>query len=225
MLTIRVAKVTVALALIKRIASYLIPYWKQILFVLISILLEAIFGLMPAILTGRIIDEGLIGKDFTALGTLIVLTFSVIILSNLIGVLENYMNLWISQHIASDMRKSMYRHMQAMSHRFYTTSKQGDLITRMTSDISGVQSVIANTFTSILSNIIILTAALIAMYRMNWILASISLIIVPLFSIPTKRVGKTRWLLTRKSQEYNDEINSILGETLSVSGQLLVTLP
>lgn len=217
-------KPKITTALLKRIGSYLLPYWKQIIFVLIAILFEAVFGLLPSILTGKIIDDGLIGRDFSALVRLIILSLGVILLSNLIGIVENYMNTWIAQHISYDMRNKMFAHMQSMSHRFFTTSKQGDIITRMTSDITGVQSVITNTFTSIISNTIVLIVALVAMYRMNWILASIALLIVPLFSIPTKRVGKSRWRLTRQSQACNDEINGILNETLSVSGQMLVKL-
>jgi len=118
----------------------------------------------------------------------------------------------------------MFAHLQAMSHRFFTNSRQGDIITRMTSDIAGVQMVITNTFTSIIRNVIVLVTALYAMFSMNWLLAIIALLIVPLFSIPTKQVGKSRWKLARQSQECNDEINSILNETLSVSGQLLVKL-
>ena len=94
----------------------------------------------------------------------------------------------------------------------------------MTSDISGVQQVISGTFTSILSNLLTLIVAAVAMYQKNWILATIGLIIVPLFALPTRRAGRTRWTLTREAQACQDEINGILNETLSVSGQLLVKL-
>ena len=122
------------------------------------------------------------------------------------------------------MRNKMYRHLQKMSQRFFTTNNQGDIITRMTSDIDGVQRTITNTMTSILSNAITLTVAVVVMYRENWILATVGVLIIPLFVIPTRRAGKTRWDLTRESQECNDEINGILNETLSVSGQQLVKL-
>ena len=94
----------------------------------------------------------------------------------------------------------------------------------MTSDIDGVQRVISSTFTTILSNAITLVAALVLMYRENWVLATVGVLVVPLFVIPTRFAGKTRWELTREAQECNDEINGILNETLSVSGQLLVKL-
>jgi len=211
-------------ALIQRVFSYLQPYWKQMTLVLLLIALSSTLSILPSVLTGKIVDDGLIGRDLRMLIILIVASLGLTFGSNLIGVAEAYLNTWIAQHITFDMRNSMYRHLQQMSQRFFTTNNQGDIITRMTSDIGGVQQIIANTLTNILKNAITLIVALVAMYQKNWILATIGIIIVPLFTIPTRRAGKTRWSLSRKAQECNDHINGILNETLSVSGQLLVKL-
>ncbi len=211
-------------ALLMRVFSYLIPYTPQLLLALGCIALSSVFNLMPSLLTGKIIDEGLIGHNMRALVFYIVLSFSVTLGANLIGVAESYLNNWIAQHITFDMRNKMFIHLQQMSQSFFTTNNQGDIITRMTSDIDGVKTVITNTFSSILSNSITLIFALAAMYRKNWILATIGVLVIPLFVLPTRRAGKTRWSLTREAQEANDEINGILNETMSVSGQLLVKL-
>lgn len=210
--------------LLLRIFSYMKPYWKQFLLVLTAILFSAIMTLLPSVLTGKIIDEGLIARSMNALIKYILLSFGVTLAANLIGILESYMNTWIAQHITYDMRNTMYRHLQKMSQRFFTTNNQGDIITRMTSDISGVQQIITNTLTSIISNAITLIVALVVMFRENWILALIGVVIVPLFAIPTRTAGKTRWSITKESQACSDEINGILNETMSVSGQLLVKL-
>ena len=210
--------------LLKRIFSYLLPYWKQLILGLGCIVFSSVLALLPSILTGRIIDDGLIGRNMRMLLILIGLSLLVTFLSNLIGVGQSYLNTWIAQHITFDMRNQMFRHLQMMSQRFFTTNNQGDIITRMTSDIAGVESVISGTFTSILSNVITLTVALIAMARMNGILTLLSLAVVPLFVIPTRLAGKTRWTITQEAQAVNDSINGILNETLSVSGQLLVKL-
>ena len=211
-------------ALLKRIFSYLSPYRKQLILVLLCIAASSFMSLMPSILTGRIIDEGLIRRDLKSLVFFIALSLTVTFLANLIGVAESYINTWIAQHITFDMRNQMYAHLQKMSQRFFTTNNQGDIITRMTSDIDGVQMVITNTFTSILSNVITLVIAAAAMFQKNWILALAGIVIVPLFTLPTRSAGKARWTLTNESQAANDEINGILNETLSVSGQLLVKL-
>ena len=211
-------------ALLRRVVSYLTPYKGRLLLVLVCIAAASFFTLLPSILTGKIIDEGLVKLDFGALVKYIVLSLAVTLGANLIGVAESYINTWIAQHITYDMRNQMYAHLQKMSQRFFTTNNQGDIITRMTSDIDGVQQVISGTFTSILSNVITLVIAAVAMFRKNWILALIGIVVVPLFTLPTRRAGKTRWKFANESQACNDEINGILNETLSVSGQLLSKL-
>ncbi len=211
-------------ALLRRVLSYLTPYKGRLLLVLVCIAAASFFTLLPSILTGKIIDEGLVKLDFGALVKYIVLSLAVTLGANLIGVAESYINTWIAQHITFDMRNQMYAHLQKMSQRFFTTNNQGDIITRMTSDIDGVQQVISGTFTSILSNVITLVIAAVAMFRKNWILALIGIVVVPLFTLPTRRAGKTRWKFANESQACNDEINGILNETLSVSGQLLSKL-
>lgn len=217
-------KPKVTIKLVKRIFSYIIPYWKQMILIFVFIILSSVLGLLPSVLTGRIIDEGLINRDLKMLITLIIISLGVTLFANLIRVGESYINNWIAQHITFDMRNKMYLHLQQMSQKFFTTNNQGDIITRMTSDISGVERVVTNTFASILSNIITLVIAIVIMFKENYILAAVGVLIIPLFTIPTRWAGKTRWELTQDAQECNDEINGILNETLSVSGQLLVKL-
>ena len=214
----------VTAALLKRVFSYLKPYWKQFILILCAIAASALLGLYPSVLTGRIVDALAGRQGIPLLIKLILLSLAVTLGSNLIGVGQNYLNSWIAQHITFDMRNKMYAHLQKMSQRFFTSNNQGDIITRMTSDISGVQSVITSTFTQILSNSITLIAALTLMYSRNWMLATLGVLVVPLFVIPSRRAGKTRWTLTRESQACSDEVNGILNETLSVSGQMLVKL-
>ena len=210
--------------LLKRMFSYLIPYWKQLIVSVLAIITSSVFGVFPTILTGRIIDEGLLQQDLPVLIRLIGLSFGVLIIANLISIVESYVNVWMAENITYDMRNKMYSHLQRMSHRFFTTSKQGDIITRMTSDIGGVQSVLTGTWTNILQNFATLTVALVTMYTKSPLLATIGIVVVPLFILPTKRVGKRRWEITLESRKHNDDINQILNETLSVSGQLLSKL-
>ena len=217
--------------LLVRVFSYLKPYWRQLALVLVCIVISSVASLFPSILTGNIIDVltgkdmgGWFGAGLSALIKLIVISLALHLVSNLINVGETYLNNWIAQHISYDMRNQMYRHLQKMSQRFFTSANQGDIITRMTSDVSGVESVVTNTFTSILSNTITLIVAVIAMFQKNWLLALIGIAVVPLFTLPTRMAGKRRWKLAGEAQACNDEINGILNETLSVSGQLLVKL-
>jgi len=210
--------------LIKRIASYLLPYWSKLLLVTVAILIASILDMLPAILTGRMIDEGLIGGDFDLLLLLILASLGILLLSNLISLLQTWLNAFVSQSITRDMRNQMYGHLQKMSHRFFTTSKQGDVITRMTHDIDGVERVMTGTLTSTISNVAILMTSVFAMFQRNWILAVVGILILPVLVIPVKIVGRKRWFLTMESRKHNDVINQVLNETLSVSGQQLVKL-
>ena len=214
----------VTLALIKRILSYLRPYVFQFILVFAAIIASAVFGLLPSIITGRIVDEALIGRDMTLLVRLVLLALATLCISNVIGVLETYINAYISQRIIFDMKNEMYRHLQFMPHSFFTTEKQGDIITRMESDINGVSSVISGTLTSITSNIATLVTTLIALFTMNWQLAIVGMIVIPLLVVPSKKVGRTRFNLLMANQSKKDELNQHINETLSVSGSLLVKL-
>ena len=165
--------------LLKRVFSYLTPYWKQLALTLLCIVFSSIMSLMPSVLPGKIIDEGLIGRDFDKLIMYIVLSLAVTAGANLIGVAESYLNTWIAQHITFDMRNQMYNHLQYMPHSFFTTEKQGDIITRMNSDINGVSTVISGTLTSIVSNILTIATSVFYLFYTDWRLAIVGIIIIP----------------------------------------------
>ena len=210
--------------LIRRILGYLRPYWKQFLLVFVIILASSVVGLFPSIITGRIVDDALVGRDMGLLIKLLLLALAALAASQLIGVLESTINIGISQRIIFDMKNEMYAHLQGMPQSFFTTEKQGDILTRMDTDISGVSSVISGTLTSIVSNIAVVATTLAALFGMSWRLSIVGLVVIPLLILPTKRVGKTRWGLLNKTQEKSDELNQQISETLSVSGSLLVKL-
>lgn len=210
--------------LLGRILSYLTPYWLQFLFVFVAILLSAAVGLFPSIITGRIVDQALVGEDLGLLVRLLILAFCTLFVSQIIGVLESYINSWISQRIIFDMKNQMYRHLQYMPHSFFTSEKQGDIITRMNTDISGVGTVISSTLSSIVSNIATVVTTLVALLSMSWQLAVVGILIIPLLILPSRSAGKTRWKLLSESQAKTDEMNQVINETLSVSGSMLVKI-
>ena len=216
-------KVTKALLL--RIFSYLKPYRWQFLLVFFALIISAVLGLFPAIITGKIVDA--IVSNHTALTMLlklVMLAFIVLSAAQIISVSEQYINSWISQKIIFDLRNQMYDHLQHMPHAFFTNEKQGDIITRMNSDIGGVSSVISVMLTSAVSNILTVITCVFYLFYTDWRLAIIGLIVLPLLIMPTKLVGKKRWELVSLSQEKQDELNQHVGETLSVSGSMLVKL-
>jgi len=217
-------KPKVTKALLLRIFSYLKPYTLQFILVFVAIILSAAIGLLPSMITGRIVDEALTGRNMKLLIQLILMSFAALTASQLIGVLESYINSWISSRIISDMRNEMYRHLQYMPHSFFTTEKQGDITTRMNTDISGVSSVITQTLTSSVSNIATLVTSLVALFSMSWKLALVGIAVIPLLIIPSRSAGGNMWKITGETQAKQDEMNQIISETLSPSGSLLMKL-
>ncbi|MCF0114458.1 MAG: ABC transporter ATP-binding protein [Erysipelotrichaceae bacterium] len=210
--------------LIFRIMGYMKPYLLPLFLVLAIILVSSVLGLLPSIITGRIIDEAILGDDFALLIKLIILAIITLVASNVISVFESYINSWISQKIVFDMRNEMYQKLQHMPHVFFTSEKQGDIITRMNSDISGVSSVINRTLTNSVSNIATLVTTLIALMNMNSELAIVGIIVIPLLVLPTKSAGKNRFSYLSEKQEKQDQLNDHINESLSVSGSLLIKL-
>ena len=210
--------------LLKRILSYLKPYWPQFLAVFVAILISSVVGLLPSIITGRIVDTALVGRDLGLLIRLLFMALGAMLASQLVGVLENYINSWISQRIIFDMKNEMYDHLQHMPHAFFTTEKQGDIVTRMNTDISGVSSVISGTLTQVVSNVATVATTLVALFSMSPKLALVGLAVLPLLILPTRSAGRVRLKLVQESQAKNDEMNQLINETLSVSGSLLMKM-
>lgn len=210
--------------LLGRILGYLKPYWLQFLLVFVAILVSSVVGLLPSIITGRIVDQALVGDDLVLLVRLLFTALAAMLASQLVGVLENYINSWISERIIFDMKNEMYHHLQHMPHAFFTTEKQGDIVTRMNTDISGVSSVISGTLTQIVSNIATVVTTLVALFSMSPKLAIVGLLVLPLLILPTRSAGKVRLKLVQESQAKNDEMNQLINETLSVSGSLLMKM-
>ena len=210
--------------LLLRILGYLKPYWLQFLFVFIAILVSSIVGLLPSIITGRIVDTALVGNNLGLLIRLLFTALAAMLASQLVGVLENYINSWISERIIFDMKNEMYQHLQHMPHSFFTTEKQGDIVTRMNTDISGVSSVISGTLTQIVSNVATVVTTLVALFSMSPKLAVVGLLVLPLLILPTRSAGRVRLKLVQESQAKNDEMNQMINEPLSVSGSLLMKM-
>ena len=210
--------------LVIRILRYLKPYWLQLLIVFAIIILSSVLGLLPSLITARIIDEALLGKDLALLIKLVVLAIFTLAMSNIVGVMESYINSWVSNRIVLDMKNEMFSHLQAMPHSFFTSEKQGDIITRMNSDISGVASVISSVLTNIISNICTVVTTIVALFRIDAKLSLVGILVIPLLVLPTKSAGRNRWQLLSESREKTDELNEIVNESLSVSGSLLIKL-
>ncbi|HVC40963.1 MAG TPA: ABC transporter ATP-binding protein [Candidatus Saccharimonadales bacterium] len=155
------------------------------------------------------------------LETLVGIMIGITIVTGAIGVLQTYITNRVGQRVMEELRNRLYEHLQGMSLRFFTGTRTGEIQSRLTNDVGGIQSVVTDTATSLLSNIVTLLSTLVAMLVLSWQLTVLSLAITPLFVFYTYRAGRVRRQITMQAQESKAEISAITEETLSVSGMLL----
>ena len=143
------------------------------------------------------------------------------IIAGLIGVGQTWLNTVIGQRVMSDLREQLYSHLQRMPLRFFTETRTGEIQSRLSNDVGGIQRVVTDTATSIVSNLAIAISTVIAMWLLDWRLALLSLAMLPIFAVLTRKVGQARREVTSSTQRSLADMTTILEETLSVSGVLL----
>jgi ATP-binding cassette subfamily B protein len=143
------------------------------------------------------------------------------IVSSLVGILQTYITTVIGQGVIQDLRNRLYRHLQAMALKFFTDTRTGEIQARLSSDVAGVQTVVTDTFTSIVANVAILLTTVIAMWLLSPALTVLSLCLVPLFIYLTTKVGNVRREISSQTQKTVADLSALVEETLSVSGVLL----
>jgi len=215
-------KAAIDSALLRRVYGYAKPYWAYIAFVLIAIVLTSLLDLIPPLLIRNLIDEVIPNRDYRQL-TLLALGMVVIpLISGLIGVVERNYSARAGEGIIFDLRNQMFEHLQRMSLRFFTTTKSGEIISRFNNDVVGAQNAVTGTLPNIVTNVITLVSTLVVMLSIEWRLTLISILVLPLFLLPARRVALIFRDIRRKAMEYNASMSSIINEILSVSGVLLV---
>lgn len=205
-----------------RIVRYFFPYRRLLLFSVACIILSATLGLLQPIIIKAIIDIALPQKDTALLFWLILAMLGAAVGGGLVGVMQTYLNTRIGQGVMFDIRNQMYTHLHRMSLQFFTNTKTGDIMSRINNDVNGLQAVVTDTVTNSLSNLIIAVSTIMTMLAMDVRLTILSLLVLPCFILPTKRVGRLNFQAKKAVQEKMGELSSLMQETLSVSGALLV---
>jgi ATP-binding cassette subfamily B protein len=208
----------------RRIASYLLPKWKPSALILSCIFVTSILGLIPPLLVREVIDRAIPSHDGRLLNLLIAGMIGIPLISGLIGVGLNYLVTEMSQGVMFDLRSEMYAKMLRQSLRFFTNVKSGDILSRIQNDVGGVQGVVGGTLVSLATNGLVVVTTLLVIVRIDWRLSLIAVGVLPLFILPTRKVGQIRHRLSKETQERLGELTSHLQETLSVSGFLLARL-
>ncbi len=208
--------------LLSRILVYARPYWGNITIVLIAIILISFIELIPPLIFRRLIDVVIPAKDFRQLTMLALAMIGIPILSGLIGILERYYSAKAGEGIIFDLRQQMYEHLQHMSLRFFTHTRSGEIISRFNSDVVGAQNAITGTLPSIVTNSVTLISTLVVMLSIDVRLTLLSIIVLPLFLLPTRRVARILRDIRRKAMDFNADLSSLITETLGINGALLV---
>ncbi len=206
----------------RRIRSLFSPYWKQQSVVFAIIVLSAIVGLVPGYMTARIIDSALPHRSFHELTVDVGFILAAAVFSMALGVAQGYFNSMVGEGIMRDLRTSLVSHLHRMPLSFFTATKTGEIMNRVSSDVDNVDGVVTGTLTTIVTNIVMISTTLIAMLIWNWRLALISTIVVPFMVLPLGPVGRKMYDVRKRTREQRDRIESITQETLSISGITLI---
>jgi ATP-binding cassette, subfamily B, bacterial len=206
----------------KRMGALFAPYWHQQATVLACIVTVSALGLVPGFIIARIIDEVLPHKNLSALGIDVGIILASALVSAAIGVLQGYLNSVVGEGIMRDIRTSLVAHLHRMPLNFFTGTKTGEIMNRVSNDVDNVDNVVTGTLTSIVTNVVLIATTLVAMFLWDWRLALISVAIVPLMVFPLGPVGRRMYQIRKKTREKRDEIESITQETLSISGITLI---
>lgn len=208
---------------LRRVARYFRPYVRQVVLVLVVILIIAVMGLVNPFLLKAIIDDAITPphRSLSRLTFFVALMVAIPIVTGLIGVGQTYLNNVVGQRVMRDLRNSLYRHLQGMAFRFFSETKTGEIQSRLSNDVGGVQDVITNTGTSIVSNFTTTLTTIAAMALLNWQLTLLSLGLLPIFLFITYRVGNIRRETSKQTQKTMADMSALVEETLSVSGVLL----
>ncbi len=206
---------------VRRVAGAFRPYKFQVVLVLIAIILTTVLGLVNPLLIRFIFDDAIGKRNLTLLVIFVSIMIVMPIITGIIGVGQTYLNNIIGQRVMRDFRNNLYDHLQSMSLRFFTSTRTGEIQSRLSNDVGGVQGVVTDTATSVVSNISTALSTIIAMLFISPLLTLVSLGLLPIFLWITYKVGNVRRTTSKETQESMASLTAMMQETLSVSGILL----
>ena len=214
---------------VRRVVASFKPYRNKVIVVGGLIVVTSALGVINPLLIKVIFDTALfphsgqriLPPHLHRLYWLVGLMVAIPVLSGLLGIFQTYLANVVGQRVMQDFRNSLYAHLQNMPLRFFTATRTGEIQSRLANDVGGVQSVVTDTASSILSNVVILISTLVAMLVLSWQLTVLSVFLTPLFVWLTYKVGKARQQIAASTQKSLADLSAITEETLSVSGILL----
>ena len=217
---------------VRRVIGTFRPYRRKVTWVGLAIVVTSGLGVVNPLLIKWIFDNGLFGDppgscdnlscpqlDIVYIG--VALMIAIPILTGVIGVGQTYLANWVGLRVMQDLRNALYSHLQFMPLRFFTTTRTGEIQSRIANDVGGVQAVFTDTVSSILSNVVVIASTLVAMLLLSWQLTVLSLFMLPFFLWLTVKVGRARREVATSTAKTYADLTAVTEETLSVSGILL----
>jgi ATP-binding cassette subfamily B protein len=215
---------TVSSGVVRRAAQLARPYrWMLVGFVLV-IVVEAVIALLPPLLFRSIIDTAIPDGNRGLLNLLAALVVIAAFVDAAMAYVERWFSSKIGEGVIFDLRVKLFEHVQRMPIAFFTRTQTGALISRMNNDVIGAQRALTSTLGSVVSNVIVLVTTLTAMLLLDWQLTLLALVLLPIFILPAKRVGRRLQKITREGMDLNAAMNTQMTERFNVSGALLVKL-
>ncbi|MFN8038597.1 MAG: ABC transporter ATP-binding protein [Acidimicrobiales bacterium] len=208
----------------RRVLGLASPYKGMLAGFLFTIIGAAVLDLVPPLVFRQIIDTTIPTQDTHQLTVLGLVVVGVALVSAALSFSERYWSSRIGEGLIYDLRVKLFDHVQRMPVAFFTRTQTGALISRMNNDVIGAQRAMTATLGSVVSNVIVLATTLTAMFLLEWRLTLLALVLLPVFIIPAKRVGRRMQALTREGMNLNSDMNNTMTERFNVSGALLVKL-
>ena len=211
--------------LARRVFGLFRPHRRQVVLAVGLIVFTSGLGVVNPILIKFVFDAlfpvGGGGPEMGLVGIYAGLMILIPMITGAVGIAQTYQINSIGQRLMEDLRNSLYAHLQGLSMRFFTSTRTGEIQSRFTNDIGGIQSVVTDTASSIVANVVVIASTLVAMLVLSWQLTALSLFMMPVFLFLTYRAGNARRKVTLLAQESKAEMSAITQETLSISGILL----
>ena len=208
----------------KRILEFALPYRKYLLIFISTVIVDAILVVATPLLLKSLVDQGVVpgrGDVVTKLSFIVAL---LAITDAGFSMLGRWFSSRIGEGLIYDLRSQVFEHVQKQSIAFFTRTQTGSLISRINSDVIGAQQAFTSTLSGVVSNSLTLILVAVAMFTLSWQITLVALVLLPIFIVPTKWIGKKLAAYTRRSFELNAEMSSTMTERFNVSGALLVSL-
>ena len=209
---------------LKRIFRFAMPYRKYLFIFIGTVIVDAILVVATPLLLKALVDDGVVPGRSDVVTKFAVIVALLAIADAAFSMLGRWFSSRIGEGLIYDLRSQVFEHVQKQSIAFFTRTQTGSLISRINSDVIGAQQAFTSTLSGIVSNSLTLVLVTIAMLTLSWQITLVSLILLPIFIVPTKWIGRQLAIYTRKSFDLNAEMSSTMTERFNVSGALLVSL-